>query len=68
MFSQYLKIKARLKEEQDEDKKNILMFDTLKLMLVDNECKNRGYVLTGMPVNEEELQLLYWSNIYLIYS
>jgi hypothetical protein len=64
MYAPYLKIKQNLKAEKNEEKKNILMFETLKQMLKDNECKNRGYILTGMPVNEEE-NLLEYNSFYL---
>lgn len=37
------------------------MFETLKLMLKDNLCTNRGYILEGMPVNLNEVNKLYFS-------
>ena len=63
MFQAFLELKNKIEKETDEAKKNELMFDVLKGILRGNVCRNRGYVLTGIPVSEEELKLLYWSII-----
>ncbi len=64
MYKPFLQIKNKLEQENDENKRNELMFDALKEILRENVCRNRGYVLTGIPISEEEIQLLYWSNSY----
>ena len=63
MYKPFIDIKKKLDLENDEQKKNELMYDALKAILRENVCKNRGYVLTGIPISEEEIKLLYWCNI-----
>ena len=36
-----------------------IMFETLKYILKENVCTNRGYVLEGLPINMEETNMLY---------
>ena len=62
MYNPFSKIKLKLDLTVDEGKKNELMYDALKEILRENVCKNRGYILTGIPISEEEINLLYWSN------
>jgi len=37
-----------------------IMFETLKYILKENVCTNRGYVLEGLPINMEEINMLYF--------
>lgn len=37
-----------------------IMFETLKHILKENVCTNRGYVLEGLPINVEEINMLYY--------
>jgi hypothetical protein len=39
---------------------NEIMIEALKFLLRENESRNRGYVLEGMPVNMEEIMRLYY--------
>lgn len=66
MFKPFMAIKKKLDLEHNEEKRNFLMYDVLKEILRENVCKNRGYVLTGIPINNEEIQLLYWCTIIII--
>jgi len=59
MLKGIFSIKEKIDLEIDFQKKNEMMFDVLKEILRENVCKNRGYVLTGIPINEEEIRLLY---------
>lgn len=68
MYKPFIEIKKKLDLESDESKKNELMFDALKEILRENVCKNRGYVLTGIPISEEEIKLLYWSILIVLYQ
>ncbi len=45
---------------------NEIMMEALKYLLNLNECKYRGYILEGMPVNLEEVQRLYYKQIEII--
>ena len=62
MYKPFMAIKMKLETETDERKRNEIMYDALKEILRENVCRNRGYVLTGIPISEEEINLLYWSN------
>ena len=68
MFKPFMNIKQKLDAENNESKKNELMYDALKEILRENVCKNRGYILTGIPISEEEINLLYWSIIIYNFS
>jgi hypothetical protein len=37
-----------------------IIIEGLKYLLKENACNNRGYVLEGMPVNVEEIKMLYF--------
>jgi hypothetical protein len=63
MFKPFTAIKRKLEHETDENKRNELMYDALKEILRENVCRNRGYVLTGIPISDEEIKLLYWSKL-----
>jgi hypothetical protein len=39
---------------------NEIMMECLKYLLNENACKNRGYVLEGMPVSIDEINKLYY--------
>jgi hypothetical protein len=37
-----------------------IMFETLKNILKENICVNRGYVLEGLPINMQEIDMLFY--------
>ena len=43
-----------------------IMFETLKYILKENVCSNRGYVLEGLPINMEEINMLYYKKEEII--
>lgn len=45
---------------------NEITFEVLKHLLNSNVCKNRGYVLEGLPVNLEEVERLYYKKVEII--
>ena len=68
MYNPFYQIKMKLDMISDERTKNELMYDALKEILRENICKNRGYVLTGIPISEEEINLLYWCKNVIMFS
>ena len=76
MKEKYLMLKERLQflEEnpdfQNEENNllyepNEIMMEALKYLLRENACRNRGYVLEGMPVNMEEVFRLYFKKVLI---
>lgn len=69
MNEKYLYLKKRLNsiDPNDPNEENDLlmdpteiMFETLKYILKENVSINRGYVLEGLPINMEEINMLYY--------
>jgi len=43
-----------------------IMFEALKCILKENECTNRGYILEGLPINMEEVNMLYYKKEQIV--
>lgn len=74
MKMKYLELKERMNFLQEnptfKNEENLLLYDpneitieSLKYLLKENACMNRGYVLEGTPINLEEVDLLYYKNV-----
>lgn len=75
MNEKYLYLKKRLNsiDPNNQNEANDLlmdpteiMFETLKYILKENVCTNRGYVLEGLPINMEEINMLYFKKEEII--